>query len=445
MTTPPPDPQANDPRGTNPLDANTLEQGTRGPRLPDTNQLDASHSGTNPAHTNPRNARPPDANHLSASRSGTNPPDVRLPGANRLGANPLAVVTLGLVAGGCVVNGFFLDVLPIERQLVFGVVAGLAYLHGRRVALVRGWPTLVVVAVPALGYCVVDFAVGSGALLCLLVFFVLPWLAGRFRRQQAALLVAERGRVVRLEQERALIAERVTLRERARIAAEMHDSLGHELALITLQAGALELSPDLPSTAQDAARRLRESAMTATDRLRTTVTVLRDAGTAPGLPHDESIVALVNRAVAAGMSVHLDHPEPLPALPPLLDRALHRVIQESLTNAARHAPGTPVTITLAHTTAAITATITNPTPTTRRPGATEPTDSDSRERTAPARADDSDCPQPTGYSPTHTDGSGSGLMGLREQARLVGGTVSAEWAHGEFVVRARFPTQEVRQ
>lgn len=362
----------------------------------------------------------------------------------------VGAVTLALVAGACVVNGFFLDEVPLERQLVFAVVAVLAYLHGRRVPLARGWPTLLVVALPALGYCLMDFSVGLGVLLCLLVFFVLPWLAGRFRRQQAALIAAGRERVAQLEQEQALIAERVTLRERDRIAAEMHDSLGHELALIALQAGALELSPDLPSTHRAAAQRLRESAVTATDHLRTTVAVLRDNGAAPDRPRDESVVALVDRAAAAGMTVHLDQPQSWKPLPPLVDRAIYRMVQESLTNAARHAPGAPVTITLGATPTGVVVTVTNPATRSMSAAvstgvATEPASprcpAAEKSRTSASTESQSGVPA----TKASDRAAGSGLTGLREQARLVGGSLSAGLAEDAFVVRARFPAEEVQR
>ncbi|WP_278261744.1 histidine kinase [Nocardia sp. AG03] len=314
--------------------------------------------------------------------------------------------SLALIAGLCVLNGCFLDALPLERQLVFAALTVVAYLHGRRVAMARGWPVLGVVALPALGCAVVDFSVGFGALLCLLVFVVLPWLAGRFRRQQAELVVASRQRVARLEQEQALLAERVTLRERARIATEMHDSLGHDLALIALQAGALELSTELSEANRAAAQRLRTSAVTATDRLRASVAVLRE-GAIPATPRDEPVTDLVRRAVEAGMTVELHQPIEPNTLPPLIDRAIHRTVQESLTNAARHCPGAPVTITIERTSEHTAVTITNPL----------------RENTSHSM-----------------DPDGSGLAGLREQARLVGGTLVAGPDDDTFVVRARFPT-----
>ncbi|WP_028478538.1 sensor histidine kinase [Nocardia sp. CNY236] len=312
---------------------------------------------------------------------------------------------LALIAGACALNGLFLDALPLWRQAVFAGLAVAAYLYGRQVPVTRGWLVQAVVAVPALVYCAVNFSVGIGAILSQGVFVVLPWLAGGFRRQQAELIIAGRERAARLEQEQALIGERAALRERARIAADMHDSLGHDLALMALQAGALELSTDLTESNRAAAQRLRAAAVTATDRLRGTVTVLRD-GAAWSTPRDDPVTALVERAVDAGMRVDLHLPEDGTPLPPLTDRAIYRVIQESLTNAARHAPGESVRITVHRAQEDTTVTIVNPV----RASITQPA--------AP----------------------GSGLAGLHEQARLVGGTLTAGPEGHDFVVRAQFPS-----
>ncbi|MFD4181607.1 sensor histidine kinase [Rhodococcus sp. NPDC058514] len=319
-----------------------------------------------------------------------------------------------LIAVVCLLNGFFLDALPLARQALFAALAVIAYLYGRRVHTARGWLVQCVVALPAVGYCAVNFSIGVGALLCLVVFVTLPWLAGRFRRQQAELIEAGLARVAQLEQEQALVAEQVTLRERARIAAEMHDSLGHDLALIALQAGAMELLPELPEPNRAAVQRLRESAVSATDRLRSSVAVLRDAVAAPGLPRDESVAALVERAEAAGMRIRLDLPVDSIPLPHLVGRAIYRVVQESLTNAARHAPSASVTITVEQSSSASTITVRNP---------------------VPAAVAAPSAPAGHWRGPT----AGTGLAGLRAHAELVGGTLSAEHDGNEFVVHARFP------
>lgn len=91
-----------------------------------------------------------------------------------------------------------------------------------------------------------------------------PWLVGRFRRQRRELAVAGLARAAQLE--------------RARIAQDMHDSLGHDLSLIALRAGGLQLAPDLPEGRRAEAASLRSAAADATDRLRSIVGLLREEG-----------------------------------------------------------------------------------------------------------------------------------------------------------------------
>jgi signal transduction histidine kinase len=117
------------------------------------------------------------------------------------------------------------------------------------------------------------------------------------------------------------------------------------------------------------------------------------------------VEALVDRAAVAGLPVVLTRTGDTTPLPPLLDRAVHRVVQEALTNAARHAPGAPVTVELA-TTDEVLVTVTNPV-----------------DRT------------PAG------DGGGSGLAGLAERVRLVGGTLRSGVVDGRFTVTARLPRE----
>ncbi|WP_432927849.1 sensor histidine kinase [Microbispora sp. CA-135349] len=320
---------------------------------------------------------------------------------------------LAVIAEIGVVNGLYLDDVPAWRQLLFVILTVAAYLHGRHLRGRRDWLVLIVAAVPGAVYVVPDFWNGATALLALGIFVVLPWLAGLFRRQQAELVLAGRERVAQLEREQELIAERARLRERARIAADMHDSLGHELALIALRAGALELAADMTGRNREAAAQLRASAVTATDRLRRTVGVLREtaatggdtASRVPTEPPDETVEALVDRARDAGMAVELRYDGERPDLPPLVDRAVHRVVQESLTNAARHAPGADVLVHIERSEEAVAVTV----------------------RNSAARAE----PGPAG--------GGSGLAGLRERARLLGGALRAGPHDGGFAVTARFP------
>ncbi|MEV5445684.1 histidine kinase dimerization/phosphoacceptor domain-containing protein, partial [Streptomyces sp. NPDC052644] len=142
--------------------------------------------------------------------------------------------------------------------------AAAAFLAGRRPGTAR--PSAV-----ALGG-----AVAAGALAVLLVpswlthatFLVgvvviagmLPWFAGRFWWQYRELVRAGWERAAHLEREQRLVAEQARLRERARIAQDMHDVLGHDLSLIALSAGALQLAPGLADGHRATARDIRARA-----------------------------------------------------------------------------------------------------------------------------------------------------------------------------------------
>ncbi len=120
-------------------------------------------------------------------------------------------------------------------------------------------------------------------LLAVLLFLVVfPWLAGRYRLQRRALAEAGWARAARLEEEQRGVAERAALRERARIAAEMHDALGHELSLLALRAGTLQVAADLPERHREAAAGLRAATADAVDRLHEIVGVLRAEEAEPG-------------------------------------------------------------------------------------------------------------------------------------------------------------------
>ncbi|MEV6234148.1 histidine kinase [Saccharopolyspora shandongensis] len=309
-----------------------------------------------------------------------------------------------IIAGVCELAAYGLDG-AVWRLLLLVALAVVGYLHGRHLPVRRGWAWLSVAALGGLVGAVVDFWAGFSSLLCLAVFVVLPWLAGQFRRQQAELIVAGRQRVEQMEREQEFVAERARLRERTRIAADMHDSLGHDLALIALRAGSLELAPEMTEANRQAAAELRATAVAATDRLRQTIGVLRENGTPSVEPPDEPVEALVDRARSAGMAVSLLRSgEPL-AVPPEVDRAAHRVVQEALTNAARYAPGAEVTVRVERFPKGLNVIVRNSVV---------------------------DAP------PVVDGGNGSGLLALAERVRLLGGTFSAEPGDG-FTVTARLP------
>jgi signal transduction histidine kinase len=244
-------------------------------------------------------------------------------------------------------------------------------------------------------------------LVVVLALLTVAALLGRYQRQRAALVAAGWERAERLAHERDLIADQARLRERSRIAQDMHDSLGHELSLIALQAGALELDDDLPDRHRETARLLRATTADAVGRLREIVGLLRNDGEpAPTQPAEESVAALIDRAAASGVDIRLEQDGDPTPLAPLVERAVHRVVQESVTNATKHAPGAPVVARLRHDADAITVEVIN---------------------------------GPASEPPPERGPGGGGLLALAERVRLTGGQLAAG-PHGDgFRVSARLP------
>jgi signal transduction histidine kinase len=308
---------------------------------------------------------------------------------------------LVLVVLGSLFDGNFVFAIPV-----------FSYLTGRRSQ--GALPAAVVFGLIAAGGTALNLGLlGTSAttwfLLASVLLFagVFPWLVGRYRRQQEALAAAAELHAEAAARERRGAAERIRLRERARIAQEMHDSLGHELSLIALRAAALELAGDLPERHRAAAGELRGSVAAATERLHEIIGVLREEGGAASTrPAGESVAELVDRAREAGMVVRVEG-DPLD-LPMPAGHAAHRVVREALTNAARYAPGAPVTVTLA-----------------RRDGGVE--------------VGVVNAPPPAGPLPGPPS-SGSGLLALRERVRLAGGALRAgPGADGGFAILATLP------
>lgn len=217
-----------------------------------------------------------------------------------------------------------------------------------------------------------------------LIFVALPLLVGGYLAQQERLTAA--------------LADQARLGERLRIARDMHDSVGRRLSLVSIQAAALEVA-DLPPPQADAVRRLAAAAREAMDEVYGVVGALRDA---PGLA---AVGALVAEFRTAGVAVRLSQRGTARALPAATGEAAYRVVEEGLTNAAKHAPASPVTVELAWERRALRVTLTNPGP----PGATAAT------------------------------GAGRGLQGLAERVRLAGGRLRHGPAGGAFQVSATLP------
>ncbi|MEU9699750.1 histidine kinase [Streptomyces sp. NPDC047981] len=308
----------------------------------------------------------------------------------------------------------------------------LGYLAGRRQQKPLWAAPALFATVAALGFALVPLSDGNVSqgftvVLVLALAIVAPWLTGRYVRQYARLVRAGWELAVRMEAEQAAVADRERLRERSRIAGDMHDSLGHDLALIALRAAALEVDPALGTRQQAAAGELRLAAADATARLRDIIGVLRadeeERPGAPAAPVGETVEEVVERARASGLGVELTRRGPDGTTPPMVDRAVHRLVVESLTNAAKHAPGATVRVAVERAADTVTVAVSN-----------GPADGPA-DGSAPAASDG-----PADGGPAAS--GGSGLVGLDERVRLAGGRLShGARAVGGFVVRAVLPLE----
>ncbi|MFJ3501214.1 sensor histidine kinase [Streptomyces sp. NPDC090135] len=336
------------------------------------------------------------------------------------------LVALGVtVLGGCVAVSRRWPLVPLAVTVATSLtvtpelftasyspaLVAFGYLAGRRRARTRGalWLFAAIAAAGLLLTTVTGTPLGQWftLLLALALAVVAPWLIGRYARQYDRLVRSGWELADRMERERAAVADRERLRERSRIAGDMHDSLGHDLALIAIRAGALEVDPGLGPDQRRAAGELRRAAADATTRLRDVVGVLREDGAgAPTTPPGETVEELVARARASGLPVTLTTPA-MPALPGMTGPALHRVVQEGLTNAAKHAPGAAVSVAVAPETTGVRVEVVS------GPGGS------------------GDAALPSG---------GTGLVALDERVRLAGGSLTHRaTADGGFVLTAVLP------
>ncbi|MEU0790502.1 histidine kinase [Amycolatopsis sp. NPDC005961] len=240
-------------------------------------------------------------------------------------------------------------------------------------------------------------------------FFVLgPVLGGLWMHQRATLLAVLRDRAEEAERARTLLADQAVFAERRRIAREMHDVVAHRVTAVALQAGALSLrAPD--EKTEQAAETIRATSATALDELRGILQVLRDDAPDPGPGVLASLEDLVAEVAATGARVELTLPDPLPAVPDQVGRAVYRVVQESLTNAGKHAPHAAVDVRLAVTGERLAVEVTN--------------------RLTPHGS--------------AVPGSGYGLVGMRERVELAGGDLrTGPTGDGRFRVLAAFRVGE---
>jgi signal transduction histidine kinase len=172
-------------------------------------------------------------------------------------------------------------------------------------------------------------------------FAVAVVVAGLYVGTRRAYLAALRDRTERLERERDQSRALAAAEERARIAREMHDSVAHHLTVIVaLSDGALRAVTRAPGDAADAIRDVAATARQALTETRRLLGVLRtDSGPEPRqpLPGLADIDDLLDRVRAAGLAVRYERSGSGADLPPVIELAVFRLIQEALTNTMKHA------------------------------------------------------------------------------------------------------------
>ncbi|MFC7383436.1 sensor histidine kinase [Sphaerisporangium rhizosphaerae] len=315
--------------------------------------------------------------------------------ARRRAPVPVLAVT-GLCAVGYQAAGF--DVPAVAY--LFAVYA--AVRAGHRVITVAASVTmLAALPIAALASGLHDtgeaFAQARGALE--LAWLIAAGAAGEALRQ------AER-RAEEAERTREETARRRADEERLHIARELHDSLTHQISVIKVQAEvAVHVARRRGEQVPEALLAIQEAGREATRELRATLEALRDDDTTPprGLDHVEE---LVERARRSGLDATLTIEGRRHGLPAAVDRTVYRIVQESLTNIARHAAAATASVRVHY-----------------RPGALEIRVEDD------GKATPDTAPVP-----------GVGLLGMRERVTALGGRLRAEpRGEGGFTVQAELP------
>jgi signal transduction histidine kinase len=217
----------------------------------------------------------------------------------------------------------------------------------------------------------------------------------------------DRARARRLE---AALAE-----ERSRIARELHDIIAHCVSVMVVQAGAAEdlLDRD-PARARAPLRSVQETGRQAVGELHRMLGLLRGEGARPALapqPGTADLAELTGHMAAVGLPVELTVEGPERPLPPGVDLAVYRIVQEALTNALKHAAPTTARVVLRYDERSVRVSVHD----TGRAGARAGTD---------------------------PDRLGHGLLGMRERVGLYGGTLATgRTGDGGFAVTASLPLE----
>jgi signal transduction histidine kinase len=242
---------------------------------------------------------------------------------------------------------------------------------------------------------------------------LLSWGLGEYVRARRAYTADVEALAERLDRARALEARQAAWQERARLARELHDVIGHTVNVMVIQAGAgrrtLAADRGLAERAFQTIESTGREALEELDRLLGILRTEEDEPELPPQPGLEQLHALAGRFEDAGLPVEITIEGNEVPLPRSLDQSAYRILQEALTNALRHAGGTIAHVAVRYRNDRLELEVAN----------------DGREDRRPQN---------------HHPGGGRGLIGIRERVALFGGDLEAgPRAGGGFVVRCRFP------
>ncbi|MCT9935038.1 sensor histidine kinase [Planotetraspora sp. A-T 1434] len=301
----------------------------------------------------------------------------------------------------------------------FSEIAGLVLLY--TVAAYRG----LALSLAGLTICAAQYgisvALGAGPLswadhLVVAVVIMLCWVSGRSVRLRRAYLAELVHRADRLERAREADTRAARAEERSRIARELHDVVAHHVSVMTVQASAARKMLDSnPDVARDALTAIEEMGRTAMAEMRNIVGVLRTDGPAERGPQPgmSDLPTLVEQMREAGLRTQLWIEGEHQGLPPGVDLAAYRLVQEALTNSLRHAgPAARAWVTVRQEPSELTVHV----------------EDDGRGAAAELG---------------RATGTGHGLVGIRERVALYGGVLRiGPRSGGGFEVRARFPLKD---
>jgi signal transduction histidine kinase len=238
------------------------------------------------------------------------------------------------------------------------------------------------------------------------------WLLAILIAAEATRIRGERAAATRAS--RQIDQRRHQSEERLRVARDLHDVIGHNISLINVQASmGLDLMDSQPEQARAALSAIKSASKEALEELRTMLTTLRqdddDAPRSPA-PGLDRLPELIELTRAAGLAVEVETAGKAPPMPAAVHLAAYRIVQESLTNVARHAGRARVTVRVSYD-----------------------------DTNMHVEIDDDGTAPSGGGSPL---GTGSGITGMRERAAALGGDLSAGFRHGGgFRVSARLPVR----